>query len=119
MQLTFPRMTSTRLVGLGLAAVLTVAAALGTTATFQASAPGADLKPVGGAEELIDLIQGQETVLWSTLAGTVIRYTAVGWPVSDGVHDLGGTLVISEVNANIGVIDLGEKTMTVTFDLAD
>lgn len=118
MQLTMPRMISTRLVGLGLAAVLTVAAAFATTATFQASAPGADLKPVGGAERIIDLIQGQETVLWNSLAGTVIRHTVVGWPVSNGVHDLGGALVISEVNANAGVIDFGEKPMSITFDVA-
>ena len=114
-----PSEISPRLVGLGLAAVLTVATAFATTAVFQAPAPGADLKPVGGAEAIIDLIQGQETVLWSSLAGTVVRYTAVGWPVSDGVHDLGGALVISEVNANVGVIGLGEKPMSTTFEVSE
>ena len=119
MQLTMPRMISTRLVGLGLAAVLTVAAAFAITATFQASAPGADLKPVGWRRKdhrshprtrnsPLELTGGDSDPLRSRRAGLSATVFTT-W---------GGALVISEVNANAGVIDFGEKPMSITFDLA-
>lgn len=108
-----------RLVGLGLGALLTVTAAFSATALFAASSPGSDLKPVGGAEMVIDLIQGQEAILWSSITGTVNSLTAVGWPTTDGVHELGGALVIERPDdGSAGVIDFGEKPMTVEFDIS-
>lgn len=111
---------SARLVGLGLAALLTIAAALPTTALFSATSPGSDLEPVGGAEMIIDLIQGQETILWSSLGGMVNSYKVVGWPLDDGTHELGGALVLERpVSGQAGIIDFGEKPMTVEFDVSN
>ena len=107
-----------RLVGLGLAGILLTAAAFSTTAFFSAPAPGSDLNPVGGAEKVISLIQGQETVLWTALTGTVSSYQILGWPTSDGTHNLGGGLVIERPESgSAGVIDFGEKPMSIEFSL--
>ena len=112
------RSLTVRLVGLGLAAVLLMAAAVTTTARFQAPAPGSSLKPVGGAEMVIDLIQGQRAILWNSLTGPVNAYTVAGWPTSDGEHDLGGALMIElPENGSAGVIDFGEKPTSVEFEI--
>ena len=111
--------TSSRLVGIGLAALLT-AAAFSTTALFSAPSPGSDLEPVGGAEMIIDLVQGQETILWSSLAGTVNSLKVVGWPSNDGTHELGGAMAIERpVDGQAGIIDFGEKPMAVEFDVSN
>ena len=108
-----------RLIGVGLAGLLIMAAALSTIALFRATAPGSDLRPVGGAETVIDLIQGQETLLWSSIKGTVSSYTVLGWPSSVGEHDLGGAMVVERpADGSAGVIDFGEKPMSVEFDVA-
>ena len=110
------RVMSIRLVGLGLAAALLIAAGSSTAASFQAKAPGSDLEPVGGAGKIIDLVQGQETILWNALTGTVSTYELLGWPSTNGVHDLGGALMLESVDgANAGVIELGEKPMSLEF----
>lgn len=109
-----------RLVGMGLAALLTVAATFPTTALFSAPSPGSNLQPVGGAEKIIDLVQGQETILWSSIGGVVMSFKVVGWPSNDGTHEVGGALVIERpVSGQAGVIDFGEKPMTVEFDVTD
>jgi hypothetical protein len=108
-----------RLVGIGLAGLLTVAAAFSTTVLFQASTPGSDLEAVGGAEMIIDLVQGQKTLLWSAISGTVTGYTVLGWPSSVDGHDLGGALMIANPeNGLAGVIDFGEKPMSAIFDVS-
>jgi hypothetical protein len=110
---------SFRLVGIGLAGFLTVAAAFSTSALFQAPSPGSNLDPVNGAELIIDLIQGQEALLWSSLSGTVTSYTVLGWPSRVDGQDLGGALMIDKPESNsAGVIDLGEKPMSVDFDVS-
>ncbi len=107
-----------RLVGLGLAGILLTAAAFSTTALFKAPLPGSDLNPVGGAEKVISLIQGQETVLWTALTGTVGSYQVLGWPTSDGTHDLGGALVLERPESgSAGVIDFVEKPMSIEFNV--
>ncbi|MFV1962415.1 MAG: hypothetical protein ACC658_11355 [Acidimicrobiia bacterium] len=111
-------MFSLRLVGIGLAGFLTVAAAFSTSALFQAPSPGSNLDPVNGAELIIDLIQGEEALLWSSLSGTVTSYTVLGWPSRVDGQDLGGALMIDKPeNGSAGVIDLGEKPMSVDFDV--
>lgn len=113
-----PNVTSFRLIGIGLAALLTMAAALSTTATFQADTPGSNLEPVNGAEFLIDLVQGQETMLWSSLTGQVTAFEIAGWPSTDGEHELGGALMIERPEDGLaGVIDTGEKPMSAVFEV--
>ena len=108
-----------RLAGFGLAALLTIAASFGTTALFSASEPGSGLEPVGGAELLVDLIQGQEHLLWSSLSGPVELVTVTGWPSTDGEHELGGALGIERPeNGLVGVVDFGERPMTAEFEFA-
>lgn len=108
-----------RVLGIGLAGLVTVAAAFSTSALFQAPAPGSTLQPVNGAELVIDLIQGQEAVLWSTLSGNVTSFTALGWPSRVDGHYLGGALMIEKPeNGVAGVIAFGERPMSVEFDLS-
>ncbi len=114
-----PNTITARLVGIGLAGLLTVAAGLSTTALFEASSPGSNLEAVNGAEMIIDLVQGQKTLLWSALSGTVTGYTVIGWPTSAGEHDLGGALtLVKPDNGSAGVIDFGEKPMSASFYLS-
>ncbi|MEE8405855.1 MAG: hypothetical protein V3S32_01755 [Acidimicrobiia bacterium] len=114
-----PNTITVRLVGIGLAGLLTVAAAFSTTALFEASSPGSDLEAVGGAEMIIDLVQGRKTLLWSSLSGIVTGYTVLGWPTSVDGHDLGGAVMLAKPeNGSAGVIDFGEKPMSASFDLS-
>lgn len=107
-----------RTVGLGLAALMTIAATFPATATFESSAPGLGLDPVGGAENLIQLMQGREHIVWSALTGTVTSYEAVGWPSSAGDVELGGALVIERpADGTAGVIGFGERPMSLVFHL--
>jgi hypothetical protein len=111
-------MTS-RVLGVGLAGLLTVAAAFSTSAIFEAPSPGTNVQPVNGAELVIDLIQGQQTLLWSTLSGNVTSYTVLGWPSQVDGQDLGGALMIENPeNGEAGVIAFGEKPMSVEFEVS-
>lgn len=106
-----------RLAGLGLAAAMTLTAG-GAVAVFAAGGPGENLRPSGDAELLIDLTQISNTVLWNSVAGNVSAVETVGWPSSDGVHDLGGALTIeTPVNQTAGTINIGEKPMSVSFEV--
>ncbi len=106
-----------RVLALALASSLLMAAAAGEV-LFQAPAPGTDLKPIGGADALIDLVQSQQTVLWSSLAGTVNSYTVLGWPEVKGSIELGGAMVLERPSNGLsGVIDIGDKPMSVEFSL--
>lgn len=109
-----------RYLGLALAAVLLIAAAGATSAQFTSPAPGADLEPVGGAETVIDLVQSNETILWKSLEGTVATYSILGWPSTDGVNRLGGSLVVERSeNGTAGVISTSEKPKSLEFSIGD
>jgi len=98
--------------------LLLTAASLGSTALFSADRPGADLRPVDGAEELVQVLQGDRTVLWTALSGSVGLYRVQGWPVSADGNDLGGALVIERpADGSAGVIDFGEKPKSIGFDI--
>ena len=100
------------------AVFLLTAAALGTTAFFSADRPGADLRPVDGAEEVVQILQGNRTVLWTALSGSVGLYRVEGWPVSANGNDLGGALVIERpVDGSAGVIDFGDKPKSIVFEI--
>lgn len=100
------------------AALLLTAASLGATAFFAADRPGSDLRPVGGAEEMIQILQGNRNVLWTALSGSVALYRVEGWPVSSGGNHLGGALVIERpADGSAGVIEFGEKPKSIVFDL--
>lgn len=108
-----------RLVGLGLAAAVLITAAGTSFANFQAVSKGSDLKPSNGAEAVIDLIQGHQTVLWSSLAGSVTTIRTVGWPSGDSTHELGGALTLERPDTGlVGIVDFGEKPMSMTFELS-
>lgn len=105
-----------RLAGLGLAAIMTLTAAGGAVAVFAAGGPGENLRPSGDADLLIDLTQVNDSILWTSLADNVGAIKTVGWPSSDGVHDLGGALtIIQPSDPTAGTINIGEKPMTVEF----
>lgn len=106
-----------RVASMVLAGALMVTTASGD-ALFRAEVPGGDLAPIGDAGALIDLIQGPDTVLWSSLAGPVRALTVLGWPEEDGSHTLGGGLYLERpANGLAGVIDIGEKPMAAEFSL--
>lgn len=106
-----------RLAGLGLAAILTLVAAGGAAVTvFAAGGPGENLSPTGDADVLIDLTQVSNSILWVSLVGNVSFVETVGWPSTDGSHDLGGALMIeTPANPLAGTINIGEKPMSVGF----
>ena len=103
-----------------LLAIVAVAAALAVTATavFQAPLPGADLRPTGAAADLIQLVQGSKSILWTSLSGTVVSYTVEGWPSRSGSNELGGAMSMERIDggSGAGVIDFGEKPMSLSFD---
>jgi hypothetical protein len=103
---------------LALAALALLAATTAGTAMFQSSAPGRDLAPVGGAEALVDLLQSNGALLWTSLAGPVTEITVQGWPVVNGDVELGGALVMERPeDPTAGTINLGEAPMTATFEV--
>ena len=100
------------------AVLLLTAASLGTTAIFSADRPGADLRPVDGADEVVQILQGNQSVLWTALSGSVGLYRVEGWPVSANGNDLGGALMIERpADGSAGVIDFGEKPRSIVFDV--
>jgi len=107
-----------RLVGLGLATILTLSAAGGAAAVWVAGGPGENLHPERGANLIVELTQVNNSLLWSSLAGNVSLVETTGWPSSDGTHDLGGALVIEKpANPLAGTINIGEKPQSVAFSL--
>lgn len=109
-----------QLVGLGLAAILTLTAAGGAVAVFTAGGPGENMGPTDGADLLVSLVQSTDAVLWTSLAGNVSIVGTRGWPSSDGTHDLGGALMIEKpANPTAGTVDIGEKPMSMSFSFAD
>jgi hypothetical protein len=94
------------------------AIALGSTVTFQATGPGQPLQPLSGAAEVIRLVQGEQSILWSALEGTVDTYRVQGWPVGSGDVQLGGAVMIERVSGDAGIVSFGERPMTLEFGLA-
>lgn len=114
-----PQVSATRLVALGMAAIVTLAATFGATATFTASSPGEPLRPVGDAGSFVRIIQGQEHLLWTSLGGAVTSYTVVGWPTQHGEVELGGAMTIERSSdGSAGVIEVGEAPKSVQFETA-
>ena len=109
-----------RLAGLGLAAIMALSAAGGAVAVFTAGGPGEHLSPSGEARRFIDLTQVADSVLWTSITRNVATVETLGWGSSDGVNELGGALTI-EVPANpeAGTVNIGERPMSITFDLTD
>ena len=104
-----------RLAGLGVAAMLTLAAG-GAVAVFAAGGPGENLSPISGAERLVEITQVSNSLVWTSLAGNVSFVETRGWASSDGTHDLGGALVIERpTNPLAGTVNIGEKPASVTF----
>jgi len=113
------RVITHRLVGLGLAAIMTLTAAGGAVAVFTAGGPGESMTPLGGADLLVRLTQSNNAVLWTSLAGNISTVETRGWPTSDGTHDLGGALVIERPDRpTAGTVNIGEKPMSMSFDFA-
>lgn len=109
----------TRLAGLGLAAIMTLAAG-GAVAVFAAGGPGENLSPMDGAERLVEITQVSNSLLWTSLAGNVSFVETRGWASSDGTHDLGGALVIERpTNPLAGTVNIGEKPQSVSFSFQD
>ena len=112
------RVITRRLAGMGLAALLTLTAAGGAVAGFSAGGPGESLSPTDGADLLVSLVQSNESILWTSLAGNVSTIKTMGWPSSDGIHELGGALVIEAPdNPTAGTVNIGEMPMSVEFEL--
>ena len=98
--------------------MMTLTAAGGAAVVFAAGGPGENLSPSSGAEEAIALRQVGETIHWASLAGNVTTTLTLTWPTGDGTHDLGGALVIERPGDTLsGSIDVGEKPMSVTFEM--
>jgi hypothetical protein len=107
-----------RILAIFAAALLLTAASLGAKAFFAAEGPGSDLRPVGGSDQMIQLLQGDRNVLWTALSGSVGLYRVEGWPVSIDGNDLGGALVIERpTDGSAGVIEFGEKPKSIVFDI--
>jgi hypothetical protein len=109
---TVPAVRTTSLV----LAVVATALALSAGALFRAPSPGSDLAPSGGSENLVQILQGNQNVLWTSLSGNVNSYVVQGWPSTSGDNELGGALMMERpANGQAGVIDFGEKPMTLRF----
>jgi hypothetical protein len=105
---------------LSLAALVMAAASFVATAVFAADGPGSNLAPVGGADQMIEILQGNQTILWSSLSGSVVAYRVEGWPETIDGNELGGALVIERpVDTDAGVIDFGEKPKSLGFEIDD
>ncbi len=110
--------TDIRIIFMIFSLALVVAMASTSTVSFLAEHRGSNLSPRGGAEEVVDILQGGETILWSSLAGSVSSYSVTGWPSGAAASELGGALVIERPEDGLaGVIDFGEKPMALTFEL--
>ncbi len=102
----------------GIAGLILLAAGATATATFEAPGPNQDLRPIGGAAQVIDLLQSNGAILWTSMAGPVTRIEVQGWPVHDGDVDLGGALVIERPEEPYaGALNFGEPPMTATFEV--
>ncbi|HLF61804.1 MAG TPA: hypothetical protein VI980_11575 [Acidimicrobiia bacterium] len=113
-----PALPLARTISLALAVAI-AAFAMSAAVLFQAPRPGADLAPLGGSENLVQILQGNQSVLWFSLSGRVTGYVVQGWPSTSGGDELGGALMMERpANGEAGVIGFGEKPMTLRFEVA-
>ncbi len=111
------RVLAGRVAMFAMAAIVAMAASIASTAQYAAEKPGGELKPIGGAAESVSIIQGSQTVFWYSLTGPVTLVTTRGWPVSDGEVELGGGIAIAQPDSGAaGMINTGERPMSVSFD---
>lgn len=111
------RVLTGRIAMFALAASVVVAASFASTAQYAAEKPGSELKPIGAAAASVSIIQGSQTVFWYSLTGPVTLVTTRGWPVSDGEVELGGGLTIAQPDSgDAGLIETGERPMSISFD---
>lgn len=104
---------------LALLTLLLAAASFGGTALFQAPERGAGLAPIDGASEMVEILQGSESILWTSLSGPVTIVRVEGWATTSGENELGGALVIERpADGRAGVIEFGEKPRSLSFELA-
>lgn len=94
---------------------ITLTATSSSTAIFTAPGPGLPLSPTGDAASLIELTQGQRSLVWVSKIGDVETVAVQGWPSSHGTDELGGAKLIQTVYRNAGAVDFGEIPMTVEF----
>lgn len=100
-------------------AFVIAAAGYAATAEYSARAPGESLRPRGNADQIVSILQGQHHILWTSLTGTVASVAVRGWPVRDGEVELGGALAITQPDSGeAGIIDFGEKPMSVIFEVS-
>jgi hypothetical protein len=67
---------------------------------------------------MAQVLQGNRTVLWTALSGSVSMYRVEGWPVTVGDNDLGGAVMMEQpADGTAGVIEFGEKPRSVSFEL--
>ena len=104
--------------GLAFAAMAVIAASLSTSVLYTAPVPGSDLKPAAGADQIVEVVQGESAVLWTALTGNVTSYLVLGWPETGGDAELGGALVlVRPSDPKAGVFDFGDKPMSIEFTL--
>ena len=112
-----PAVPRARNLSLSIAGILLAAASVTHSAVFQSDHPGADLAPVGNAAGMIEILQGNGTILWTSLAGPVHTIRVEGWPIVVDESQLGGALVIQRAtDATAGVVDFGERPRSLRFD---
>ena len=71
------------------------------------------------ATRLVDLTQVGNSILWTSVAGSVSTVKTLGWPASDGGNELGGALMIERpADGLVGTINIGEAPMSVSFEVA-
>lgn len=110
------RVITHRLAGLGLA-LMTLTAAGGAAAVFTAGGPGEPMRATDEADQKVSLVQSNNSVLWTSLAGNVSTIETLGWPSSDGTHELGGALMIEKpADPTAGTVNIGEKPKSMTFN---
>ena len=109
-----------RTLALAAAAILLVAASFTGTALFEADRPGAELTPAGNAAEMVQILQGNRTVLWTSLSGSVASYRVQGWASTVDGNELGGAVIVERPDdAGAGLIDFGERPRSVSFEFSD
>ena len=115
-----PTLLSKRLKELEEAGVI-VAVPTGQPGVFEykLTEAGQDLRPVGESGSVVQILQGNRTILWTSLSGSVGMYRVEGWPTTVDGNDLGGAVVMERpADGAAGVIAFGEKPKAVSFEIS-
>jgi hypothetical protein len=106
------------LILLPVVALALTAGTIATTAEFRASQPDDALSPVAGAGQIIQLLQANRAILWTSLDGGVSTVIVEGWGGGDSGNELAGSMTLDNVaDGSAGVIDVGERPRSVSFEL--